>query len=420
MIRKSIETCLLLLFIGLFNTSLNGQNKETDLIEQLLSKNKNLFSKVLESPGKYKVQIIYTRIDRDENNSPSFTTHKYRIDADDYYYPASTVKFPASLLALEKINELGINGLTKHTPLQIDSAFSGQTKVLYDSSAENYKPTIAHYINKVFLVSDNDAFNRLYEFVGQKEFNERLWIKRYRDVKIIHRLAVSLSPEQNRHTNPFTFYDGEKVIYHQPAEFNPLQYKNYCNDLLQGIGYYYGDSLLYEPMNFTYKNYLSLEDQHNILKAVMMPDAVPVEQKFNLTDDDYEFLYKSMSMFPKESRYPKYDGEKHSDFSMKMFSFWKQEDEDMSGIRIFNKVGGAYGYLIDNSYFVDFNNKIEFFLSAVIYVNEDQIFNDDKYEYDEIGYPYMSNLGRVFYEYEKSRAKKNLPVLDKYLIDYTK
>ena len=58
MIRKSIETCLLLLFIGLFNISLNGQNKETDLIGQLLSKNKNLFSKVLEAPGKYKVQII--------------------------------------------------------------------------------------------------------------------------------------------------------------------------------------------------------------------------------------------------------------------------------------------------------------------------------------------------------------------------
>lgn len=418
---KRINNKILALILFLvFNTSLTGQNKETDLVERLLQKNKDLFSKILGAPDKYKVQIIYTQIDRDENNSPYFTIYKYRIDANDYYYPASTVKFPAALLALEKINELGINDLRKHTPLQIDSAFSGQTKVLYDSSAENYKPTIAHYINKVFLVSDNDAFNRLYEFVGQKELNERLWVKRYRDVKIIHRLAVSLSPEQNRHTNPFTFYDGEKVIYLQKAEFNPGQYKNDCNDLLQGIGYYYGDSLVNEPMDFTYKNYLSLEDQHNMLKAVMMPDAVPVEQKFNLSDDDYRFLYKSMSMFPGESRFPKYDREKHGDFSMKMFSFWKQGDDDVSGIRIFNKVGGAYGYLIDNSYVVDFNNKIEFFLSAVIYVNEDQIFNDDKYEYDEIGYPYMSNLGRVFYEYEKSRAKKNLPVLDKYLIDYTK
>jgi len=413
---KLFTTILLLAF----NSSLIGQTKEGNLIEQLMYKNKDLFSKILESPDKYKVQIIYTQIDRNENNFPSFTSYKYRVDADDYYYPASTVKFPAALLALEKINELGINGLTKYTPLQIDSVFSGQTRVTYDSSAENYKPTIAHYINKVFLVSDNDAFNRLYEFVGQKEFNERLWVKRYRDVRIIHRLAISLSPEQNRHTNPFAFYNGDKIIYNQPAAFNPVQYKNDCNDLLQGIGYYSGDGLVNEPMDFTYKNYLSLEDQHNMIKAVMMPDAVPVEQRFNLTEDDYDFLYKSMSMFPGESRFPKYDREKNSDFSMKMFCFWKPGDEDMSGIRIFNKVGGAYGYLIDNSYFVDFNNKIEFFLSAVIYVNEDQIFNDDKYEYDEIGYPFMSNLGRVFYEYEKNRAKKNLPVLNRYLIDYTK
>ncbi|MDP3682829.1 MAG: hypothetical protein Q8S01_02755, partial [Ignavibacteria bacterium] len=75
-------------------------------------------------------------------------------------------------------------------------------------------------------------------------------------------------------------------------------------------------------------------------------------------------------------------------------------------IKIYNKVGMAYGYLIDNAYIVDSNNKIEFLLSAVIYVNEDEIFNDDKYEYDEIGLPFLANLGRVIYSYELER--KNL------------
>lgn len=83
-------------------------------------------------------------------------------------------------------------------------------------------------------------------------------------------------------------------------------------------------------------------------------------------------------------------------------------------IRIFNKVGQAYGYLTDNAYIVDFKNGVEFLLSAVIYVNDNQIFNDDKYEYDEIGFPFLANLGKVIYEYELKRNKKFSPDLSKF------
>ena len=50
-------------------------------------------------------------------------------------------------------------------------------------------------------------------------------------------------------------------------------------------------------------------------------------------------------------------------------------------IRIYNKVGVAYGALTDISYIRDYQKKIEFFLSATIYVNQNQIVNDNIYEY---------------------------------------
>ncbi len=49
-------------------------------------------------------------------------------------------------------------------------------------------------------------------------------------------------------------------------------------------------------------------------------------------------------------------------------------------LRIFNKVGEAYGYLIDNAYIVDFRNNVEFVLSAVIATNTDQVYNDNAYD----------------------------------------
>ncbi|MDZ7344281.1 MAG: alpha/beta hydrolase-fold protein, partial [candidate division KSB1 bacterium] len=364
------------------------------------------------------VQILYTQIDRDRKNKPSFRSHAYRVNSKEYFYPASTVKFPAAVLALEKINRLGIPRLNKFTSLRIDSAASGQTSVTHDSSAENNLPSIAHYIKKIFLVSDNDAYNRLYEFLGQRELNEALWKKGYKDVRLVHRLAIARSAEQNRATNPFTFFEDDEIIYQQPLVINPVIFKNKLKTTQRGSGYIQGDSLINQPKDFSGNNYFGIATQQEMLKAVMFPEAVSAKQRFQLTEEDYRFLYKYMSMLPRESAYPEYDPTEYDDSYVKFFLFGDSKQPIPPHIRIFNKVGQAYGYLSDNAYIVDFDNKIEFLLTAVIYVNEDGILNDDNYEYDTVGLPFLANLGRVIYEYEKSRPRQYVPNLEKFKCDY--
>lgn len=70
-------------------------------------------------------------------------------------------------------------------------------------------------------------------------------------------------------------------------------------------------------------------------------------------------------------------------------------------IKIYNKVGNAYGTMIDCAYIVDQKNNIEFMLSATILTNKDGIFNDNIYEYDSISLPFLAELGRQLYK--KSR-----------------
>ena len=83
-------------------------------------------------------------------------------------------------------------------------------------------------------------------------------------------------------------------------------------------------------------------------------------------------------------------------------------------IRIFNKVGDAYGFLTDAAYIVDFKNGIEFILSATIYTNENQTFNDNNYEYDEIGLPFLRDLGQAIYEVELERQREHKPDLSRF------
>ena len=76
-------------------------------------------------------------------------------------------------------------------------------------------------------------------------------------------------------------------------------------------------------------------------------------------------------------------------------------------------------FLIDAAYFADYNNNVEFMLSAVIHCNSDGIFNDDKYDYDSVGFPFMKHLGDVIYNYELKRNKKVIPDLDTFRFNYT-
>ena len=405
---------LLLLILGGCAPEDTAPEKDK-VIADILQAHPEWFAPVLQDPAKYRLQILYTQIDRDAQNRPQFRSYRYRVNTNDYFYPASTVKFPAALLALEKLNRLNIPGLDMNTPLRIDSAFAGQTTVIADTSAANGLPSIGHYIKKIFLVSDNDAFNRLFEFLGQQYFNQTLWEKGYRDTRIIRRLESGMDAEGNRATNPFTFYEGEKIIYQQPLVQNPQAYRIDMPGVRQGKGFMRGGELVEKPMDFSHSNYFPLTDQQAMLRALMFPETVPEAQRFDLREEDYRFLYRYMSMLPRESDEPAYpDTATYYDSYVKFLMFGDRHDPIPGNIRIFNKVGNAYGYLIDNAYVVDFENGVEFFLSAVIQVNENQIYNDDTYEYDEIGYPFLANLGRAFYEYERQRPRARRPDLSRF------
>ena len=395
-----------------------AQPKTDTLLQQLLLRNTNPFlQQVLKQKDSFSVQVIYTQINRNKNNQPDFKNYYFNVDTNLYFNPASTVKLPLAMLALEKLNQIKIKGVNKYTSLHIDSNYEKQIRVLHDSSSENNFPSIAHYIKKAFLVSDNDAYNRLYEFIGQQNINQSLHDKGYKSIRIT-RQFLGLTAEQNRHTNPFHFLhtDGS-LIYTQPAAYNTDSFY-FGKTVKLGKAYYNSrDSLVNEPIDFTRVNNLPLKDLQQILQSVLFPSSVPAKQRFNLTDADYTFLYQYLSQFPSETNYPKYDSAEYYDSYVK-FYFRNNQHQLPSYVRVFNKVGWAYGFLIDVSYVVDFKNKVEFMLTSTLYANSDGILNDDKYDYETIGWPFLYELGQTVYQYELQRKRKYQPDLKKFRLTY--
>ena len=351
---------------------------------------------------------------------PTFTNYYFRVDSTEYFNPASTVKLPLALLSLEKLNRLNKPQVNKFTAMQFDSAYSKQTKQWTDPTAQSGYPSIAHLIKKAFLVSENDPYSRMYEFVGQGEINRSLHTKGYLDTRITHRF-VRMTPDENRHTNPVRFIgENGQTLYEQPAAYNQDPFDARRIDTL-GQGYIVGkDSLVRQPFDFTGRNKLPLEALHQMLQSVMFPQSIPEKKRFALKPDDYQFLRQYLSQFPGETNYPKYDADKYYDSYVKFFFMDSLHHQLPEGVRVFNKVGWAYGFLSDASYVVDFKNNVEYMLTATVYVNSDGILNDDKYEFESVGQPFMYQLGQTIYQHELKRKRKYKPDLSEFRIQYEK
>ena len=361
----------------------------------------------------FEVQVIYTQIDRDSANNPGFITYSYQLDDSKYFYPASTVKLPAVLASLEKMNRLDIPANAR---MEIDSAFSGQSTVTIDSSAANLEPSVAQYTKKILLISDNDAHNRLYEFLGQDAFNQRMNSGGYPLTRMSHRLSIFLSPEENARTNPMRFYVKDSLVFAQDQQVATRDYVSE-KPIKRGVGYQSKGEIVNEPFDFSRKNNYPLREQHELMKALIFPESFP-ERAFDLRPEDRKMVLKYMSMVPGKSEIEEYrDPEHYWDTYVKFLMYGSVPNVQIpDNIKIYNKVGNAYGYAIDNAYIIDTDRGVEFILSATIHANPNRVFNDGIYGYDNVAFPFLARLGQLVYEMEVDRPRAFLPDFSDVLI----
>jgi len=373
---------LTLLTFFLLSWSCKTPSKENNPMTLVMASQNTSIRKVIDSVDQYEVQIIYTQIDR-SGDSIILTDHEFQLDDMKYFYPASTVKLPIAVLALEKLNFT--DSLNRDTRYYVEG-----------DSVEN---TYAEDISKIMAVSDNHANNRLFEFQGQDDINLRLRNKGVFPVRISHRLGVH---SDDVTTKPLIYYINDSTTGTSASIINTEPISLSLERIKKGVGYYENDSLHSEPFDFSYKNYYPVSSQHGVMKRLIFPELFKTNERFNLSEDQRELLLTAMYTLPKDIGY---DPIEYYDSYCKFFIYGDSKEIIPEHIKIYNKVGFAYGTLTDCAYIVDEKNHIEFMLTATILVNKDGIFNDDNYEYEEIGIPFLAALGREFYKYELNRKQ---------------
>ena len=378
------QLACLLLSIILFGCSL-----ETNPIKSSFRKN-DFLKEIIKEKEDYEIQILLTKIDQ-YNSKVDFQEFKYQLDDNKYFYPASTIKLPIVVLTLKKINELRSKGseITLKSKIILNYKDDYSELVIRDSIT-----SFQNLIADVFLVSDNSASNILIDFIGYNYFNHEMENAGFDKTYLNHKFnpdpyvnsTWQISDLDNNLISSLN--DDQKIIKADDKTIG----------LEKGERRYFKGEILDESLNFSEKNRSSITDMHHLIKYIFYPEIFDSTNTFNLNVEDYDFLRYWMSRFTYEDIGEKFIGdEKFFETYNKFFIHGDEQSVSNEQIRVYNKIGQAYGTSIDNGLIKNYQDNVEFILTATIYTNKNKVINDNLYEYDDLAVPFLAKLSRAIY-----------------------
>ena len=377
---------IFLLFISLF--VLQGCYFSSDPIKSAI-KEDEFVRKIIKYKDNYEIQILYTEVSKNNLDQTEFKDFQFQLNDEKYFYPASTIKLPIAIMTLSKINELRAEGsnISLKSKLKL-SLINNKKEIIVQDSISSFQNLIAD----VFLVSDNSASNVLIDFLGYNYFNSSMINAGYENTYLNHKF------------NPDPFVDSSwiittldnDIISSEENKRNVIAGSNISN-LKKGERSLVNGKIINESMDFSLKNRSSLTDMHNIMKNLIYPEITL--SKFNLNVEDYDFLRYWMSRFTYEDLGNKYiSDDRFFNSYNKFFIHGMDTILKSSDIRVYNKIGQAYGTSTDSAYIKNYKEDVEFFLTATIYTNKNEIINDNIYEYGDTAIPFLSRLSKNLYK----------------------
>ena len=357
---------------------------------ELVLKSDPYLKEIIKDKEDYEIQVMLTKVNHN-NTKIDFQNYQYQHDENQYFYPASTIKLPIVVLTLKKINELRSKGsdITLKSKIILNNVDNYSNFKLQDSIT-----SFQNLIADIFLVSDNSASNILIDFIGYNYFNDEMQNAGFDRTYLNHKFnpdpyvnsTWQISDLDNNIISSIN--DNQKII----------KADDKINGLDKGERRYFNGEILDESLNFSEKNRFSITDMHNLIKYIFYPEIFDKANTFNLNVEDYDFIRYWMSRFTYEDIGEKFIGdEKFFETYNKFFIHGDEQSVSNEQIRVYNKIGQAYGTSIDNALIKNYQDNIEFILTATIYTNKNKVINDNEYEYDDIAVPFLAKLSRAIY-----------------------
>ncbi len=342
----------------------------------------------------YQIQLIWSRIERDSRGRARVRQHPYGVASQRWFSPASVAKLPMALLMAERLSAHGLDNLA-------EVRLSAAPETGEWPADEPLSETFRRSCNRTFAVSENVPYNRWYDYLGADAVNTRLAQLGYSDTRLIARYG-SPDREANRRSRGGVLLAADGREVEQRAAMTAAERRFPFGQAMVGRGWQNNDgSMVPGPRDFSYANFMPLRDNLGMLQAFVLPESVPAKRRWRIAEPLRMQLLQAMALRPRESDDPRYDEATHYDGYARWFLVGDGKQRYPDNVRVLSKSGMAYGYLSEVAYLQDRDSGAECMLGAAIHVNRDGVYNDDQYEYETIGLPFLAALGRAVLDIER-------------------
>ncbi len=345
----------------------------------------------------YQVQLIWSRITRDARDlrgRPRLRRFEYGLTSRRWFSAASVSKLPMALLMAER---LSAHGLDASAQIRLSAApETGEWP-----AEEPLSETFQRGCNRTFAVSENVPFNRWYAYLGADAVHARLATLGYPDTRLIARLG-SVDRAANRRSGGGDLLATDGRVLERTEATTAAERRFPFGSAMAGSGWQNDDgSVVPGPRDFSYANFMPLADSLGMLQAFVLPETVPEKRRWKIAEPLRTQLLRTLALHPRDSDDPRYDEAEYPDGYARWFLVGDGKQRYPDGVQAPGKSGMAYGYLSEVAYLQDRDSGAECLLAAAIHVNRDGIYNDDRYEYESIGLPFLAALGRAVLDVER-------------------
>lgn len=368
---------------------------DTERLEALLRSGHRGFVEPMRDPERFRIQLLVTTFTPTPGGADEIAEYRFRPDAE-LIYVASSIKTFGSIAALLELQRLQAQGhpVDLSTPMAFCSVDGGACQTRDPTNVEGGVITLGHELRKMHLVSNNHAFNRIYEWLGHRELNEAVWALGFPDVRIRHRFQDSFR-SIDRRTTP--------RVELRPPGAEPVVVERRVSDLelpptpaegvKVGTRHSTRDGIVDGPKDFAVYNYASLGDLHRLTLGLVRPEH-PEAVQLPLSEEHRAFLLQAMGEIPAESKNPVYD-RPDAHFRYKLMLEGVLDALPLERVRYVNKPGRAHGFHLDTAYIEDTRTGRAMVVTASIHANRDGTVVDNEGIYSRYSRPYFRSLGEV-------------------------
>jgi hypothetical protein len=342
-----------------------------------------IIDQVLANPEKYHLQIHFTSVNE---QAGGMVLNEYSLYKDKYYYhPASLIKFPLALISLEMFTRFQKQfGISLQTPIESKTCSC-------DFDTDNYvnhksKPSLDILYREMLIMSNNDAYNFFYDFVGPTHFNKRMRELSLSNIILRNRFSSGCSGDKAKLHGGISFIkDNTNIRYAILCQTDSVQ-NSIQNIYMKEVG----------AQSY---NLASLYSLHQLMKQLFYPTTTNQVASLKISEANLNYFKQTIASYPKSiPDYHSYPNHYH-----KYLIPPGLINNNDSTIKVYSKNGNAGGYLSDIMYFTDEKNKVNYFLSVSMYNATNKYYYKRRAYYSSPGIDFFRQLSKVLYNYEKEK-----------------